>query len=223
MPHCACFHPELSRLCPPLHRNLHVYFKSVRAATIAAPDVVRGSDGLETLLFLCSTLLVMLGTFAPELERETGILFHAVAFIVAVSQSKLSHAVSLGDGRLVPFDGFLHVRRVEPIPTLVTSRGAVLGIGVTSFFCRPQILGRRLPLVTLDPFAPRVKSAKVELAHGVPSLCCHATKLECQREVFSHTLLAKGVAVLNESLRLECSPSWLSPTARESSGWAPYL
>jgi hypothetical protein len=32
--------PPLSRFGPPLHRHRHVYFKSVRAFTIAVPDVV---------------------------------------------------------------------------------------------------------------------------------------------------------------------------------------
>jgi hypothetical protein len=40
------------------------------------------------------------------------------------------------------------------------------------------------------------------LTLGVTTLCCHATKLECQREVSGHTLFAKGVQTgMNKSLR----------------------
>jgi hypothetical protein len=117
--------PQLSRFCPPLHRHRQVYFKSVRTATIAAPNgIVRSSYGIKEEIFLCNTLLVvMLGTFAPELERETGIRVHAIACIVAVARREQSTAVALSYGRLVPFDRFLYVRSVVPLPTLVALRG----------------------------------------------------------------------------------------------------
>jgi hypothetical protein len=69
-----------------------------------------------------------------------------------------------------------------------------------------QISGRRLPLVTLNPFAPTVKSAEAHLARSVPALCCRATELECQLEVYGHTLLTKRVAGKNETLRRTVPP-----------------
>jgi hypothetical protein len=117
----------------------------------------------------------VLGTSAPELEREPGILFHAIAFIVAAGQIVLSTGVAVSYVRLEP----LGVRRVVPNTSLVTLRGDVLSLGVSTFFCRSQIPGRRLPLVTLNPFAPGVKSAKVTLPYSVPTRFCHSTKLEC--------------------------------------------
>jgi hypothetical protein len=66
---------------------------------------MRSSYGIETFLFLCSTLLVMLDTLAPELEREPGVIFYAVAAIVAdpqYPQLEVRANVTLRYGRLVP-------------------------------------------------------------------------------------------------------------------------
>ena len=42
----------------------------------------------------------------------------------------------------------------------------------------------------------------MSLARSVPTLCCHATKLDCQPEVSGHALVTKIVTRKNESLRL---------------------
>ena len=70
---------KLSRFRPPLHRHGHVHFKTVGIDAITTPNaVVRNSDRpIELFSFFFHrliTVLVMLGTFAPELEREAGIL-----------------------------------------------------------------------------------------------------------------------------------------------------
>jgi hypothetical protein len=170
--------PPLSRFGPPLHRHRHVYFKPAGASTIAVPDVVlRGSYVIVTFSFCVS--LVTLGTFAPELEREPGILVHAVAMIVAEAQMELRRTVALKCCFFIPFGSFFDVRRVVPITKLVTLPSDELTFGVSTF-CRSQIPGRRLPVVTLNPFDPTVKCAKIPLARGVPTLCRHATKLERQ-------------------------------------------
>ncbi len=71
----------------------------------------------------------MLGTFAPELERETGILVHSIAVIVAAApHGVLSIGEALSYGRLEPFDSFLRVRRVLPRTALVTLRGVKLSL-----------------------------------------------------------------------------------------------
>jgi hypothetical protein len=72
------------------HRPPHL--GDVRRATVGDVSVTR---------------LVMLGTFAPELEREPAIHVHAVAIVVAVSQMQLSTAVALRYGSLVPFGSLL--------------------------------------------------------------------------------------------------------------------
>jgi hypothetical protein len=195
--------PLLSRLCQPLHRNRQIYCKPVRAEAISVPNaVVRSSYGIKISFCGVTSLVDVLGTSAPELEREPGIHFHAIALTVEAGQIELSTGVALSYGSLVPLYSFFHVWRVVPITLLVTCHGVELSIGVSTFFCRSQIPGRRLHLVTLDSIALTVKSAKVVLAPDVPTLCCHATKLECQREVSGHALVAKIVTGINESLRL---------------------
>ena len=63
--------PLFSRLRPPLHLGRQVYLKTVRAETIAVTNgVLCSSYGIETLC-----LVDLQGTFAPELEREPGVLF----------------------------------------------------------------------------------------------------------------------------------------------------
>ena len=111
--------PLLSRLCPSLHRHGQVYCKPVGADAIGVPNhVVRGSDGVFVAFRVAK--LVMLRTFAPELEREPWVFLHAVAFVVAYSQINLRISVALRYGGLVPFDRLLHVRRVVPETVLVT-------------------------------------------------------------------------------------------------------
>jgi hypothetical protein len=91
--------PLLSRIYPPLHRHVHVYFNPVRAAAVAGPNVVvRGS--YSGRVAFCVARLVVLGTFAPEIEREPAIRVHAVAFVVAVPQLQLRIAVALQCGAL---------------------------------------------------------------------------------------------------------------------------
>jgi hypothetical protein len=142
--------PLFSRLRPPLHLGRQVYLKTVRAETIAVTNgVLCSSYGIETLC-----LVDLQGTFAPELEREPGVLFHAIAVIVAVPQMQVRSNVTLRNGRLVPFGSFLLVRRVVPSAILVTLRGVKLSIVVSTFFCRSQKPGRRLPLVTIQPHRP---------------------------------------------------------------------
>jgi hypothetical protein len=124
----------------------------------------------ELTFILCVVAsLVVLGTFAPELQRESGIIFYAVAFMAAALQLQLRITVALKCGFLVPFDSFLHVWRVVPFAAPVTLRRKELSIGFSTS-CRSQIPGRCLPFVTLNPFAPTVKATKIPLALDVTTI-----------------------------------------------------